>query len=195
MFYDRQRGQTGEKQAGTKASDGRDGALIYTQTALGFDALAFTDRDGESVLLSPYEALKLAECGPEEPVVDHHPDHHDMVAHAVTGPLRVPATHLEGALSGVRRRCWDRLTSFHAECEGSLFDNQSLRSALDALYRRPLKQAAVHVLANALRERTPVDVGHLLVALHEEGRLCVEESELDDDDLHVVCSMGLRVDV
>lgn len=175
----------------TKASDTRDGVLVYTQTALGFDVLAFTDREGESVLLSPYEALKVAECTPEEPAVDHHEDHHEMVGQAVTGPLRVPATHLAGALSGVRKRCWDRLNSYHAEYEGSLFDNPSLKDALDALYRRPLKQAAVHQLANALRERTPVEVGQLIVALHEDGRLCVEEADLQDDDLHVVCSMGL----
>jgi hypothetical protein len=135
--------------------------------------------------------LKVAECTPEEPAVDHHEDHHEMVGQAVTGPLRVPATHLAGALSGVRKRCWDRLNSYHAEYEGSLFDNPSLKDALDALYRRPLKQAAVHQLANALRERTPVEVGQLIVALHEDGRLCVEEADLQDDDLHVVCSMGL----
>jgi hypothetical protein len=176
----------------TKASGDRDGALVYTQTALGFDALAFTDQDGESVLLSPYEALKMAECGPDEPAVDHHTDHHEMVGRAVTGPLRVPVTHLEGALSGVRKRCWDRLNSYQAEYEGSLFDNPALKRALDALYRRPLKQGSIHLLATALKERTPVDVGQLIMALHEDGRLCVDDSELKDDDLRVMCSMGLR---
>ena len=175
----------------TREADGHDGVLVYTRTVHGFDGLAFTDREGESVLLSPYEALKMAECGPEEPAIEHHPEHHEMVGQAVTGPLRVPATHLAGALSGVRKRCWDRLNSYHAEYEGSLFDSPALKSALDALYRRPLKQAAVHSLANALKERDPVDVGQLIVALHEEGRLCVDEADLEDDDLHVVCSMGL----
>mgnify|MGYP003984982095 CR=1 FL=1 len=175
------------------ADDGMDGALVYVQTDLGYDALAFTNVDGESKLLSPYESLRLAACAPGTPAVPHLEDHHGLVREAVTGPLQSPASDLEGALTGVRRRCWDRLNNYKAKYEGTLFDSPGLAAALDALYRRPLREPATQVLANALRERTPEEVGDLLVALHEDGRLCVDESEIADDAVQVVCSMGIRL--
>lgn len=168
------------------------GVVVYVQTELGYDALAFTGLDGESQLLSPYEALRLAECEPQTPALPRLADHHELVAQAVTGPLRSPAADLEGALTGVRRRCWDRLSNYKEKYRGTLFDNEDLDQALDALYRRPLQAAATQTLSNALRERTPEDLASLIVLLHEDGRLVVEESEMAEDDLHIVCSMGLK---
>ena len=60
------------------------------------------------------------------------------------------------------------------------------------LYRRPLREAATQTLAKALRERTPDDLGDLIVMLHEEDRLCVDDSDLEEDDLRIVCSLGLK---
>ena len=74
----------------------------------------------------------------------------------------------------------------------TLFDNDRLDAALDALYRRPLREAATQMLANALRERTPDELGDLIVMLHEEDRLCVDDSDLEEDDLRIVCSLGLK---
>ena len=169
------------------------GVVVYVQTELGYDALAFTDLEGSSQLLSPYEALQLAACEPGSPAMPRMDEHHKLVAQAVTGPLQSPATHLEGALTGVRKRCWDRLANYKDRYASSLFDNDSLDRALDELYRRPLRDGATQTLANALRDRTPDDLGNLIIMLHEEGRLCVEDSEIDDDDLRIVCSMGLRL--
>ena len=145
-------------------------------------------------MLSPYEALRMAACESDEPALDRLDEHHELVAQAVTGPLRAPAVLLEGALTGVRKRCWDRLSGYKDKYRDTLFDNERLDAALDALYRRPLREAATQTLAKALRERTPDDLGDLIVMLHEEDRLCVDASDLEEDDLRIVCSLGLKSD-
>jgi hypothetical protein len=105
--------------------------------------------------------------------------------------LQSPVAHLEGALTGVRKRCWDRLARHKTNVEGTLFDNDDLDKALDALYRRPLRESATQALANALRERTPEGVADLIVMLHADDRLCVDAKEIADDELRIVCTMGL----
>jgi hypothetical protein len=169
-----------------------DGVIVHVQTSLGFDALAFTNTEGESVMLSPYEALRIAACESDEPALDRLEEHHELVAQAVTGPLQAPAVLLEGALTGVRKHCWNRLSGYKDKYLDTLFDNDRLDAALDALYRRPLREAATQMLANALSERTPDELGNLIVMLHEEDRLCVDASDLEEDDLRIVCSLGLK---
>jgi len=170
------------------------GVIVYTQTELGYDSLAVTNSGGESRLLSPYEALRLTQCEPDTPRSPRLDEHHELVAQAVTGPLQRPVAHLEGALTGVRKRCWDRLARHKETVEGTLFDNDALDNALDALYRRPLRESATQALANALRERTPEGVADLIVMLHADDRLCVDAKEIADDELRIVCSMGLRAE-
>ena len=169
-----------------------EGALVYVQSSLGFDALAFTNSEGGSKLLTPYEALRLARCAPDTLAADPLQDHHDLVRQAVTGPLQSPAADLEGALTGVRKTCWQRLSNYRAQNENTLFDTPMLNSALDALYRRPLKESATQKLAKALRVREPQGVANLLVALHEDDGLCVAAADIADDDLQVMCSLGFR---
>lgn len=173
-------------------SDDDPGVIVYVQSEFGYDALAFTAIDGTSQLLSPYEALLRAACQSDTPALSRLDEHHELVAQAITGPLQSPATHLEGALTGVRKRCWDRLSNYKEKYAGTLFDNERLDRALDELYRKPLRESAVHALANALRERTPEDLAGLIISLHEEDRLCVADRDLDSADLRMISSMGIR---
>lgn len=177
-----------------EARDVDSGVLVYVQTEFGYDSLAFATLDGETRMLSPSEALTLATCQPDEPAVDRLSDHHELVAMAVTGPMQSPSNHLAGSLTGVRKRCWDRLKGYREEQSKNmtLFDNEHLDQALDALYTRPLQEGAVQLIANAMRERTPDDLAALVIQLHDDDRLCVEERDLADDDIRIVCSLGLR---
>lgn len=171
-----------------------EGVLVYVQTEYGYDSLAFTTTLGETRMLSPSEALVLAGCAPDEPAAERLSDHHELVAMAVTGPLQSPSSHLEGSLTGVRKRCWDRMKAYRDEQARrmTLFGDERLDQALDAMYARPLQEGAVQLIANALRERTQDDLAALIVQLNEDERLCVEEHALQDDDIRIVCSLGLR---
>lgn len=169
-----------------------EGVIVYTQTDLGYDGLAFTGIDGASELLSPYEALRRAECEPGTKAEPPLPNHHELVAQAVTGPLQSPIAHLEGAVTGVRKRTWERMANYKEKYAGTLFDNERLDRALDELYRRPLRDTATQTLAKALRERTPEEIADLIIALHQERRLCVDDVDIEDDELHIVCSLGVK---
>ncbi len=169
-----------------------EGVLIHVRTERGIDALAFTTPGGDSQLLSPYEALRIARCTPDTPAVEPFPEHHDLVAQAVTGPLQSPAAHLEGALTGVRKRVWDRLTGYQQRYADTLFDTPDLKLAMDTLYRKPLLETAIQTLAKALRERTPEELAELVVLLYKEDRLVVSDDDLTDDDIRIVSSLGIR---
>ena len=180
----------------TRSSEGAhpDGVVTYAQSRLGLDALAFTPsggKGGEPELISPAEALARARCGPEAEALRPLEDHHALVSSAVTGPLRTPASYPEGALSGIRKRCWDRLHGNFDRFAGTLIETD-LKAALDDLYRKPLRERASQTLARALKERTLDELAEVLIELHRGVRLCVAEQDLEEDDIRIVCSMGLR---
>lgn len=183
----------------TRSSEGAypDGVVTYAQSRLGLDALAFTPAGGQGgaggvpELISPAEALARARCEPKAEALRPLEDHHALVSSAVTGPLRTPASYPEGALSGIRKRCWDRLHGNFDRFTGTLIE-ADLKAALDDLYRKPLRERASQTLARALRERTLDELAEVLIELHRGGRLCVAEQDLEEDDIRIVCSMGLR---
>ena len=173
--------------------DGEAGVLACAEKTYGLPALAFTNLEGDSRLLDPYQALQIAQCEPDDNATPppHIPAHHDLVAAAVTGPLLSPAAHREGSLTGIRKRCWDRLRNYQEKYPDSLFiDENAINKALDELYRKPLLEDAANRLAKALRERTPEDLAPLIIALHEAGNLCLPEDKLAEGEVRLLCSMG-----
>ena len=185
------RGEGGE--GGVPAAEGNEGEVNRDAGSKG----VARGEGGESVasgvpeLISPAEALARARCEPEAEALRPLEDHHALVSSAVTGPLRTPASYPEGALSGIRKRCWDRLHGNFDRFTGTLIE-ADLKAALDDLYRKPLRERASQTLARALRERTLDELAEVLIELHRGGRLCVAEQDLEEDDIRIVCSMGLR---
>jgi superfamily II DNA or RNA helicase len=175
--------------------DGRDaGVLVYTLSNFGVDRIGYAPVDGSAgVRLSPLEALDLTACEPDTPGLHRLDAHHDLVQAVIAGPLSSDDYGVEGLLTGVRRRVYERIRSFLAEASGQLFSpEENVQEAVDALYRSPLTEQAKQSLARAMRERTPEDVLLLVVQLHEESRLTIDVSS-EPDDIHIVCSMGFSL--
>lgn len=166
------------------------GVLVYTRSRFGVDRIAFAPLDGEPIRVSPMEALRLTECDPDTAALPRLERHHELVEHGIARAIATDgASTAEGALSGVRRRVYERVRAF-IEAEGQLFSpDETVQEAVDALYRTPLTEHAKQSLVRALRERTPQDVAALVVQLHELGELTIDTST-DVDDIHIVCSMG-----
>src|SRR5262249_15472900 len=59
------------------------GVLVYLRTPDDNDALAWMDRDGESVTESQFAILKAAECAPETLALPRQGNHHALVQKAV----------------------------------------------------------------------------------------------------------------
>ena len=56
-----------------------EGVLVFMRTADGNDALAYVDREGQSITESQLEILSAAECRPDTPAQPHHESHHQLV--------------------------------------------------------------------------------------------------------------------
>ena len=77
----------------------------------------------------------------------------------------------------------------------SLFDIKPLHQAIDQIYESPLTEAARDLLNRELRagiaDEKLVD---LVLALHEEDRLCVSKDDVQAREPEIICSLGVRKD-
>ena len=171
-----------------------EGALVYMRTAQGNDALAWIDHDGKSVTQSQFEILRAAECLPDTPALPRHYNHHQLVREAAEHISR-EEKQVGGQLgrpSGARFRTYERLKNHAEQVKGTLFDTESLRRAIDDIYRYPLRQAAVDTLNRQLRSGVSDEtLAQLVVELRDDDRLCLVHEEDERQEPQIICSMGL----
>ena len=172
-----------------------EGALVYMRTAEGNDALAWIDKDGNSVTESQYAILKAAECAPETQALPRADNHHALVQKGVELITR-EEENVGGGLggpSGARFRIYNRLKSCADSVQGTLFESEALLKAIDEIYRYPLRQATADVLNRQMRSgATDESLVQLVIALRDEDRLCVVHEDEHDGETRIICSMGLR---
>ena len=170
------------------------GVLVYMQTAQGYDALAWIDRDGKNVTQSQFDILRAAGCAPDTPALPRHETHHDLVRSGAEHIAR-EEKQVGGQLgrpSGARFRTYERLKGHAEDVKDTLFDTEPLRRAIDDIYRHPLRQTAVDTLNRQLRSGIPNQaLADLVVALRDEDRLCIVHEEDERQEPRLICSLGL----
>jgi superfamily II DNA or RNA helicase len=175
--------------------DGRpNGALVYLRTAQGNDALAWMDKDGASVTQSQFEILKVAACEPNTPALPRQEEHHAMVAKGVEhiGAEEKQVGGQLGRPSGARFRTYERLKRHADKVKGTLFDLPELGKAIEEIYRFPLRQSATDTLNRQMKAGIGDDkLAELVLALREEGRLCLIQDEEHFGEPQIICSLGL----
>ena len=173
-----------------------EGVLLYVRTAQSSDALAWVDRNGQSITESQFAILKAAACEPNTPALPRRPDHHLLVRKGVES-IAVEEKTVGGQLgrpSGARFRTYERLKRYAEEVRGTLFDSQSLSRAIEDIYSFPLRQVAVDTLNRQLRSGIQDDeLARRVVELREEGRLCVIHEDDEAQEPRIICSLGLRL--
>ncbi|MGD1045084.1 MAG: helicase-related protein [Bacteroidota bacterium] len=171
-----------------------DGALVYMRTAEGNDALAWVDKKGDNVTTSQLAILKAAECKPDEPALPRADNHHQLVQKAVEFIVEEEKS-IGGSLgrpSGARFRTYERLKNYADEIKGTLFDSLDLRKAIEDIHRFPLQQSATDTLNRQLRSGVSDDaLARLVIALRDEGRLCLSSDDEQTHEPRIICSMGL----
>lgn len=171
-----------------------EGVLVYMKTPEDNDALVWVDKDGNSVTESQLAVLDAAACDPETPALPHHEKHHDLVRKGVELIIEEEKS-VGGQLgrpSGARFRTYERLKRYADEVKGTLFESQELLKAIDEIYRYPLRQVAVDALNRQLRSGiSDQNLAQLVMALRDEGRLCVIEQEEQSQEPRIICSLGL----
>ena len=97
-----------------------EGALIYMRTGEENDALAWVDREGQSVTESQFAILQAAACQPDTPALSPLENHHDLVRKG-TELIVTEERSIGGGLgrpSGARFRTYQRLTQYAEEVRG-----------------------------------------------------------------------------
>ena len=171
-----------------------EGVLVYMRTKEGNDALAWMDKNGNSVTESQFTVLRAAQCLPTTEALPRLEQHHELVTKGVELILeenRSTGGQL-GRPSGARFRTYERLKNYLAEIKGTLFDNTGLQSAYEEIYKYPLYQSATDLLNRKLRENiSNQDLAELVISLREDDRLVIIHSEEDNREPQIICSMGL----
>jgi len=175
--------------------DQPEGALVYLRTAEGNDALAWIDKQGNSVTESQFAILKVAECKPNTLAVARHDGHHELVAKGVK--LIVDTEKSVGGQlgrpSGARFRVYDRLKAYAEEVKGTLFDLPDLRHAIEDIYKYPLLQSATDTINRQLKSGIDNHALAVLVAtLRGDARLCRVTEDVGGGEPQVICSLGLK---
>lgn len=178
-----------------KSAEGKPpGVLVYIRTAEGNDALAWVDKNGDSVTESQFEILRAADCDPATPALPRQDDHHILVRKGVERIVKEEKT-VGGQLgrpSGARFRTYERLKRYAELVKGTLFDTSQLNKTIEEIYRYPLRQSATDTLNRQLRSGISDDkLADLVIALRDDDRLCIIHEEDHTQEPQIICSMGL----
>lgn len=159
-----------------------DGVVCYIRTENGNDGFGFGAANGVR-LLTGQEALARFRSEPNTPALATRADHFPLLMQMAQGNL-IQSGNIEGRLSGVRKRLWNRLNGALVAGKGQVAE------ALQAIFTRPLTKEAEKRFTAALAARSDVDdLADLLVLLHRDKRLVIDIAAIDP--IHIVCSMGV----
>ena len=178
------------------ADSGPPGALVYMKTGMGNSALAWINKNGDSVTESQFAVLRAARCRVDTPTAPRLENHHELVNKGVQHIQRERIT-LGGQLgrpSGARFKTYEKLKKYAGHLQRSLFVHEAepLLKALDEIFRYPLQEAAKNTLNRQLRSNISSEqLAALVVSLYEEGRLCQVQEEEETGEPQIICSLGL----
>ena len=178
------------------ADGGPEGVLVFVRTPEGADVLTRVRADGTIAGGSQFDILAAAECEPDTtsrpaPRRSSRPRRRRRARHrparaadwtAISDARPVPA--LQG-LRAPPRPCSDKIAG--------QFGEAPLRAAVDAIYRRHLRQLAADSINRQIgSEISDTALAELVVALHANDRLCVPERRCPERrEPRIICSLGV----
>lgn len=175
-----------------RSTDDNSGVLVYARTALGMDAIAWTDAEGARSV-DPFDALALTRAEPGVPAPERRRDHHQLVRFAIQEQL-IQAVQSSNviAVSRLQRALYEAVKRFLDSVAGQFADTPELRRLMDAVHNAPLRESVKTRVSKALGERSPEDLIAMLLSMHQSNELLIDLSEQADDELRIVCSLGVR---
>lgn len=177
-----------------------EGVMVYLRTAEGTDALAWVDKEGNSVTQSQTSILRMARCSLDTPAKPHHPSHHELVEKASN--LLIKQSKSSGGQLGsprsARAKTYERLKHYldKIRIETPILAQgkewETLVNAFEEIYQYPLKQSAITKLNRQLRSGiTDEQLVNMVIALRETDTLCVIHPEDEYREAQIICSLGL----
>ncbi len=177
-----------------------EGVLLYLRTNSGTDALAWVDKDGNSVTQSQMRILRMARCSLDTPPLPRHPQHHELVKRGAEW-IAEQAKTIAGTLGNKRSaaaRTYDRLMAYAQRIRATMpllaqgAEWENLERAIEEINQHPLKQNAIARLNRELKSGiSDEQLAKLVTFLREHNALCVINPEERRDGAQIICSMGL----
>ncbi|QZZ19807.1 NgoFVII family restriction endonuclease [Leptothermofonsia sichuanensis E412] len=177
-----------------------EGVLVYLRTEGGTDALAWVDKDGNSVTQSQMRILRMARCSIDTHPLPRHPQHHELVtrgAELIAEQTKTVAGTL-GNKRSAAARTYDRLMAYtqHVRETTPLLamgtEWEHLGRAIEEINQYPLKQNAIARLNQELKAGiSDEQLAKLVTFLREHDALCVINPEERRDGAQIICSMGI----
>ena len=175
---------------------------MYLRTADGTDALAWINREGESVTQSQMRILRMARCNRNTPPLEKHPQHHEIVSQGADLVLEQHKTTggQLGSSKGARYRTYYRLDAYIKKTETPLFsslfslgeDWQTLKKAVEEIYLYPLKETTIVKLNRQLKSGiSDEQLATMIISLRDNNSLCVIHPEDGQQEAQIICSLGL----
>jgi superfamily II DNA or RNA helicase len=199
VYSTREHEPTGSvRDSGTESTP--EGVLLYLRTDGGTDALAWIDKDGNSVTQSQMRILRMARCSIDTPPLPRHPQHHELVtsgAKLITEQSKTVAGTL-GNKRSAAARTYDRLMAYTQEVRESTpllamgTEWENLERAIEEINQHPMKQNAIARLNREFKAGiSDEQLARLVTFLREHDALCVINPEERRDGAQIICSMGL----
>lgn len=172
-----------------------EGAIVYAKTVEDNDVITWIDKDGKIITQSQMRILKAAECTVNVRSVEKLDSHHRLVKEAIEY-IMGEETQIAGTLgkkSGVKYRTYMRLDKFCKDNASSSLITDSLKKAIDDIFKFPLKQSAIDTINRQMKSGiADKELIELVTSLREEDRLCIiDESEVHKRLPQIICSMGM----
>ncbi len=177
-----------------------EGVLLYLRTDGGTDALAWVDKDGNSVTQSQMRILRMARCSMDTPPLPRHLQHHELVtrgAELIAEQTKTVAGTL-GNKRSAAARTYDRLMAYtqHVRETTPLLamgtEWETLERAIEEINQHPMKQNAIARLNREFKSGiSDEQLAKLVTFLREHDALCVISPEERRDGAQIICSMGL----
>ncbi|MBF2058073.1 MAG: NgoFVII family restriction endonuclease [Cyanobacterium sp. T60_A2020_053] len=178
------------------------GVLVYMRTGDGVDALAYVDKNGNSVTQSQSRILRLAQCELATPAIERHQDHFQLVAGGAKIIIEQQKTMMaQGALGSrhsARHRSYTRLDAYTKYIKESSpilaqgMEWDKLIRALEDIYKYPLQEKAVlkinRQLKSSIRDEQLAD---MVVSLWDDSALTISHEDNEVKDSQIICSLGL----
>ena len=171
-----------------------EGVIVYMRTAEDNDALVLVDKTGKSITESQKAILDAAKCTSNTPLAQPFEKHHELVRYGVEQIIK-EEKRLTGQLgrpSGARFRTYERLKQYAEEIRGTIFEKPELNKATEDILKYPLQDSAKDTLNHLLKAHVShKDLAQKVIALRDEGTLCINSDESKPKEPRIICSMGL----
>ncbi|EIJ43375.1 helicase family protein [Beggiatoa alba B18LD] len=169
------------------------GAVVYLNTPMGGDALAFIDASGKIVTDSPKAILTIASCRPDTPALARPEAHFELVKTTVQtlmGDDDDNAGSGAGNLRGIKFKVYNQLKALVSE--QLLLFYPELPEILELLNSYPLYPEIKEELHYKYRHQVSDEelIEYLILRFHEK-RLCIVHESVSLQEPQVICSLGL----